>query len=104
GRTLAPAVAGPLHQAGLTSGPLWVLESLNGVGPLVQGRQLQVLGRARPEDATRLVRELAADPVIVGAGTPLEVDLEHAGFGGPPAAAGLRRLSSPEPPLPRYQL
>ena len=103
-RYLALAVDGSLHQVGLNYGALWGVESLNGVGPLVQWRQLQVLERARSEDAARLVRELGADPVIVVAGTRLEVDLERAGFGGPPAAAGLRRLSSPEPPLPRYQL
>src|SRR5262249_19720696 len=43
-------------------------------------------------------------PVIVAAGTTLEADLERAGFRGPPAISGLRWLSSPEAPLPRYQL
>jgi hypothetical protein len=40
----------------------------------------------------------------VGARPRLSPPPARAGFRGPPAAAGLRRLSSPEAPLPRYQL
>ncbi|HYC23396.1 MAG TPA: YfhO family protein, partial [Candidatus Bathyarchaeia archaeon] len=94
-----------LRQVGLNFGALWGIEALNGVGPLAQWRQLEVMEAAQVEHAAELARELAADPLVVARGSPLEAKLVGAGYEplGAEPPNGLRMLSASKP-APRYLL
>jgi len=94
-----------LRQVGLNFGALWGVEALNGVGPLAQWRQLEVMEAAQVEHAAELARELAADPLVVARGSPLQAKLVGAGFEplGAERRDGLQMLFAAEP-APRYVL
>jgi hypothetical protein len=103
-RALALVDDGRLRQPGTNFGALWGIESLNGLGALSSWRTFQVLEHPSRGSAAALVRQLAADPVIVIAGSVLESQLIGAGFDGPPPRDGLRWLSAAAASPPRYAL
>jgi len=102
-RWLALAGDGRLRQVGLNYGPLWGLETLNGVGPLAQWRQLAVMEDADAEQAVALVREVGAGHVVVARGAPLEARFLQAGFVPATASGDVRILDPPDVPA-RYHL
>ena len=89
---------------GTNFGALWGVPALNGVGALVQWRQLEALEFPQRGDPVRLARQWGADPLIVRARSPLEARLLEAGFRPLASIGRLRLLASAEPPAPRYQL
>jgi len=104
GRLLALRDRPRLQQVGSNYGALWGIESLNGIGPLVQWRQLETLEFADAGDLVGLLRQWGADPVAVISGSQLEQRLVAAGFRSVATMGGLRLLLSSTGPTPRYLL
>ncbi len=95
-----------LRQAPLNFGALWGRDALDGIGPLVQWRWIDVMAWLAPGHAGAIVEQLGVETVVVPRGTALEAELLDAGFSGPPAArrgALLRWLRAPRS-RPRFEL
>jgi hypothetical protein len=105
-RWLALRGGDDLRQVGLNYGALWGIDSFNGIGALAQWRQLDVMEHADPENVVALVRQIGADPLIVLANGKLDAELERAGYReiGPARHDGLRLVTGPDAPAPRYEL
>jgi hypothetical protein len=104
GRLLAVRGRPRLQQVGSNYGALWGVNSLNGIGPLAQWRQLETLEFAEAAELVALLRQWGADPVVVAAGGQLEQRLVAAGFRPAGAIGGLSLLSSAEARSQRYLL
>jgi hypothetical protein len=104
GRLLALRDRPRLQQVGSNYGALWGIESLNGIGPLAQWRQLETLEFADAGDLVDLLRQWGADPVAVISGGQLEQRLVAAGFRSGATMGGLRLLLSATGATQRYLL
>ena len=102
-RWLALENGGRVHQVGQNFAALFGQASWNGIGPLAQTRQLEVMEDIAPGAAAEVALDIGASPLVVVAGGALEDELEAAGFDGPPADGELRVLFAPEV-RPRYVL
>jgi hypothetical protein len=104
GRLLALRDHPRLTQVGSNYGSLWGLQSLNGIGPLAQWRQLETVEFADATMLANLVRQWGTDPVAVVRGSALEQRLVAAGFRATARTGGLTWLASGGPPVRRYVL
>ncbi len=92
------------HPLGTNFGALWGIDTFNGVGPLVQWRQLDARRPIDEADLVAVLRQWGVDPVAVRAGSGRAAHLLAADFVAIADVGQLRILSPPWPPVPRYVL